>query len=73
MTLLQKIENEALTLSEEDRAHLIHDLLESLDHQESDSVNYEMEIQKRVKSIREGTALGVEADEVFTQLEKKYL
>jgi hypothetical protein len=72
MTLLQKIENEALTLSEEDRAHLIHDLIESLDYQKSDSINYNLEVKKRVQSIHEGTAVGVDADEVFTQLEKKY-
>ena len=72
MTLLQKIETDALTLSVEDRAHLIHDLIESLEYQESDSINYELEIQKRVKSIHDGTAIGVDADEVFTQLEKKY-
>ena len=72
MTLLQKIETDALTLSVEDRAHLIHDLIESLEYQESDSINYELEIQKRVKSIHDGTAVGVDADEVFSQLEKKY-
>ena len=72
MTLLQKIETDALTLSVEDRAHLIHDLIESLEYQEADSINYELEIQKRVKSIHDGTAIGVDADEVFTQLEKKY-
>ena len=72
MTLLQKIETDALTLSQEDRAHLIHDLIESLEYQESDSINYELEIQKRVQSIHDGTAVGVDADEVFNQLEKKY-
>jgi len=72
MTLLQKIENEALTLSQEDRAHLVHDLIESLDYQQSDSTDYELEIRKRVKSIHDGKAVGVDADEVFNQLEKKY-
>jgi|AP03_1055505.scaffolds.fasta_scaffold395765_2 putative addiction module component (TIGR02574 family) len=72
MTLLQKIENDAMTLSETDRAHLIHDLIESLEYKESDSIDYDKELQKRVKSIHEGTAIGVDAEEVFAQLENKY-
>ena len=72
MTLLQKIENDALTLSQEERASLASGLINSLDPQAFDP-SYQDEIKKRIESIENGTSQGRSAEQVFADLEKKYL
>ena len=72
MTLLQRLENDALTLSQEERASLASDLINSLDPQ-AFNPSYQDEIKKRLESIENGSAQGRSAEQVFTDLEQKYL
>lgn len=72
MTLIEEIENKALTLTEQDRGHLIHDLIQSLDEGKSQSDDFEAEIQRRIEKIKSGKAFGVSAEDVFSRIEGKY-
>ncbi len=63
-----------LALSASERASLAHDLILSLD----DPAGYELspaqesEIQRRLQMVREGSATGRPAAEVFADLKAKY-
>jgi putative addiction module component (TIGR02574 family) len=63
-----------MALSDSERASLAHDLILSLD----DPADFELspgqeaEIQRRVQMVREGSAPGRAADEVFADIKAKY-
>jgi len=72
---MDKVRNEAMALSPSERANLAHELILSLD----DPTEYDLgpaqeaEIQRRLKIVREGTASGRPAAEVFADIRAKYL
>ncbi len=72
--LLSKMKNEALSLPEDDRAKLAHELIMSLDEGiDSDVDNaWEAEISRRVQEIKDGTAKGRHAEEVLSEIRAKY-
>ena len=66
---VEKVRNEAMTLSPSERASLAHDLILSLDNPADYtlSLEQEAEIQRRVHRVREGRAQGRPAEEVFAK------
>ncbi len=73
-TTVDKIREEVLSLSVSERASLAHDLILSLD-QEDDlyfSEEYEAELKRRVSMVKEGKAEGQSADDVFSEVERRY-
>jgi len=72
MTVLQEIENKAFTLSLPERGRLIHDLIVTMNGETQYSDDFEKEIQKRVKKIKSGKAVGIPAVEAFSRIEAKY-
>jgi len=72
--LLNKMKNEALSLPEDERAKLAHELIMSLDEGIDSDVNneWEAEISRRVKEIKDGTAKGRPAEEVLSEIRAKY-
>lgn len=74
MSTIQKVRDEVMALSASERASLAHDLILSLD----DPADFELspgqeaEIQRRLQMVREGTASGRPAAEVFADLKAKY-
>ena len=71
MTVLQEIENKALGLSLLERGQLIHDLIINIDGKTEPSGDFEKEIQKRIKKIKSGKAVGISAIEVFSKIEAR--
>jgi putative addiction module component (TIGR02574 family) len=74
MTTVEKVRTEAMTLSASERASLAHELILSLDDPDDNDLGpaQEIEIQRRLKMVREGTASGRPAAEVFADLRAKY-
>ncbi|MCK4541629.1 MAG: addiction module protein [Spirochaetales bacterium] len=74
MSTVKKINDQAMTLSASERAGLAHDLILSLDDplDFEPSPVHEVEIQRRLQMVREGTAAGRPADDVFTDIKAKY-
>ena len=70
--LLQGVENKAFSLSLPERGQLIHDLIINLDGENKSSGDFELEIQKRIKKIKSGKAVGIPAEDVFSRIEAKY-
>lgn len=72
--VVEKIRAEAMGLSASERASLAHDLIISLDAPANLDLdaNYEREIQRRVRMVREGKAKGRPAAHVFRDIEAKY-
>jgi putative addiction module component (TIGR02574 family) len=74
MSTVQEVRSEIMALSASERASLAHELILSLD----DPVDYELspaqesEIQRRLTMVREGTARGRPAYEVFADIKAKY-
>ncbi len=74
MNTAQEVRSEVMSLSASERASLAHDLILSLD----DPSDYELspaqesEIQHRLMMVREGTARGRPAAEVFADIKAKY-
>lgn len=74
MITVQEVRSEVMGLSASERASLAHDLILSLD----DPVDYELspaqesEIQRRLTMVREGTATGRPAADVFADIKAKY-
>ena len=62
-----------MTLSDRERAELAHKLLISLDGvpDEGTEEAWDQEIAKRVQKIRDGTAKGRPADQVFRDIESR--
>jgi len=74
MIAAEKIRNEVMTLSASERASLAHDLILSLDDP-SDydlSPTQEREIQRRLSMVREATASGRPAADVFADIRARY-
>lgn len=74
MNSIQDIRDRAMALSASERASLAHDLILSLD----DSAAYELgpkqeaEIERRLKSVRDGTAKGRPAEAVFADIRARF-
>jgi len=74
MTTVEKVRSEVMALSASERASLAHELILSLD----DAGDYDLsptqegEIQRRLKMVREGTASGRPAAEVFADIRARY-
>ena len=74
MITVEKVRSEVMALSASERASLAHELILSLD----DPAEYDLspareaEIQRRFDMVREGTASGRPAAEVFSDIRAKY-
>jgi putative addiction module component (TIGR02574 family) len=74
MSTVEEVRSEAMALSASERASLAHELILSLD----DPTDYDLgpaqetEIQRRLNMVREGTASGRPAAEVFADIKAKY-
>ena len=74
MSTVDKVKKDAMALSASERASLAHELILSLDH----PANYELspaqeaEIQRRLQMVREGTATGRPAADVFADIQAKF-
>jgi putative addiction module component (TIGR02574 family) len=70
---VDQLAQDALTLSDRERAELAHKLLVSLEHVADEGVEeaWDEEIAKRVQKIRDGTAKGRPADEVFGDIRSR--
>ncbi len=73
-TTIQIVRDEALSLSLSERASLAHDLILSLDEPSDFGLGPEQEeeIARRVQMVREGTAKGRPAAEVFRDIKAKF-
>jgi putative addiction module component (TIGR02574 family) len=72
-SLLERVREEAMHLSEEERGILAHELLTSLDPDDPGADKaWEEEIARRVERIRSGTEQGHPAEEVFAEIRKKF-
>jgi putative addiction module component (TIGR02574 family) len=71
---VEKLAHDALTLSDRERAELARKLLVSLEHVIEEGVDeaWDAEIGKRVDRIKEGTAKGRPAEEVFRDIRTRY-
>ena len=70
---IEKITHEALTLSEVERANLAHTLLQSLEPaEEGVEQAWTAEVGRRFDRVREGTAAGRPADEVFRDIRTRH-
>ena len=74
MNKIQEVRNEIMALSASERASLAHDLILSLDNPDNYELNpsQEIEIQRRLKMVRDGSAVGRIASDVFTDIRAKY-
>jgi putative addiction module component (TIGR02574 family) len=71
----RQILEEALTLPEEDRLYLVEALRESIEAvepQEEVDAAWHEEIERRLKSIEDGTAILHDGETVFRELMGKY-
>jgi putative addiction module component (TIGR02574 family) len=73
-TSIEKIRENALALSSSERANLIHDLILSLEDESSFDLapEYETEIQRRVKLVKDGKATGSSIESVSVEVEQKF-
>jgi putative addiction module component (TIGR02574 family) len=71
---VQTVRDEALSLSLSERASLVHDLILSLDDPSDFDLGpeQEAEIARRVRMVREGTAEGRPAADVFHDIKAKF-
>ncbi|NLF86174.1 MAG: addiction module protein [Lentisphaerae bacterium] len=74
MITVEKMRSEVMALSASERASLAHELILSLDDPTEFDLSpaQETEIQRRLNMVREGTASGRPADEVFADIRAKY-
>jgi putative addiction module component (TIGR02574 family) len=74
MNTVKEIHDQAMALSVSERASLAHDLILSLDDPSDFELSpaYEAELQRRLQMVREGTATGRPADEVFADIKAEY-
>ncbi|MGA1826371.1 MAG: addiction module protein [bacterium] len=71
--LMEEIANKALDLSSKERAKLVHELILSLDTKdEGVEKAWDMEIERRVKEIKNGTAKGRPAEDILAEIRIKY-
>jgi putative addiction module component (TIGR02574 family) len=71
---IEKIRKTALALSSAERSSLIHDLILSLDDESNYNLSpeYEKEIQRRIKKVKNGKAKGQSPDSIFLEIERKF-
>ena len=71
---VEKLAQDALTLSDRERAEPAHKILVSLEDVAEENVDeaWDIEIGKRVARIKEGTAKGRPAEEVFRDIRTRY-
>jgi putative addiction module component (TIGR02574 family) len=71
---VEKLAQDALTLSHRERAELAHKILVSLEDVAEENVDeaWDIEIAKRVDRIKEETAKGRPAKEVFKDIRARY-
>jgi len=72
---VDQLTHEALSLSEQERAQLAHTLLRSLDSAENVSevdAAWEAEITRRVERVKQGTAKGRPAEDVFHDVRTRH-
>jgi putative addiction module component (TIGR02574 family) len=71
---LDQVTRDALALSEIERAQLAHELLRSLESLMDDDIEaaWTEEVTARANRVREGTAQGRPADEVFGDIRARY-
>lgn len=72
MTVLQEIENKAYKLPLKERGKLIHNLIASIDHVSQDYEAYDKELKRRISTIRSGKAIGIPAEEVFSNIASSF-
>lgn len=74
MRSIKEVRSKVMALSASERASLAHDLILSLDDPADYalSAEQEAEIQRRLDAVREGTATGRPAAEVFSDIRAKY-
>lgn len=72
---MKQLTQDALSLSELDRANLAKTLLVSLEPEGEAGVQeaWDAEIERRLERLRQGTAQGRPADEVFRDLRARHL
>ena len=70
MQTLEKVKDEAMTLSDIDKAVLAHAIISSIDYPGNNipGTKYEQEISRRVQMVHEGTTTGRPAGEVFSNI-----
>jgi putative addiction module component (TIGR02574 family) len=74
MSEIQEVRSKVMALSASERASLAHELILSLDEPGDYDLSaaQESEIQRRLKMVREGTASGRPAREVFADIKARY-
>ena len=74
MSTMDKVRSEVMALSASERASLAHDLILSLDDPAKGDLSpaQEAEIQRRLRMVRDGTASGRPAAEVFADIRARY-
>ena len=75
-TLVEELSQQARALSTQDRARLAEDLLASLDsaieHEPDSEAAWNLEIQRRVNEVNNGTAKLVSAEDVYAETRRFY-
>lgn len=71
---IKKIADDALLLTDRQRAALAHILISSLDNESREDVEraWELELERRVSDILAGKVRGIPAAEVFAKLREKH-
>lgn len=69
----EKLRDEVLRLSTEERAEIAYCLISSLDENEPDIHDaWEAELERRWREVESGEVVGESAESVFVELRKKY-
>jgi len=70
---IQQLTHDAFALSDEERAELAQILLRSLEPSSESGVDeaWDLEIARRIDSVRNGTAMGRPAEDVFGNIRKR--
>ena len=70
----EKLKGELVHLSARERAELARFLIHSLDETIDDDAEaqWDVELERRAKEIKNGTAIGQPAAQVFAELREKY-
>lgn len=70
----KKLLEQVLALPEEDRHYLVEAIQESLPAETQEEINaaWEEEIARRVQSIKDGTAVLLDGEQVMRELKSKY-